>query len=111
MKAHHNGDADKELHAVLRDLRKDIDALRGDFASLSSDTVSLGKAGARSFSETVGDRIDNLAHKAKQTVDATVGNIDEKAKDLRDVVSENPVMSLGAAVALGFLLGRGILKP
>lgn len=111
MKAHHNGDADKELHAVLRDLRKDIDALRGDFASLSSDTVSLGRAGARSFSETVGDRIDTLAHKAKSTVGATVGGVEETAKDLRSTVSDNPLMSLGAAVALGFLLGRGILKP
>jgi ElaB/YqjD/DUF883 family membrane-anchored ribosome-binding protein len=107
---HRNSDADKELHSVLSALRKDIDALRSDFSSLSHDTVHLGKAGARSLSDTVGDRIDNLANRAKSTVRATVDGVEDSAKDLRTTVSENPLMALGAAVVLGFLLGRGLLK-
>jgi ElaB/YqjD/DUF883 family membrane-anchored ribosome-binding protein len=111
MKTHHNGDADKELHSVLRDLRKDIDALRSDFASLSSDTVALGKTGARSLSHTVGDRIDAIASKAKSTVSATVDGVEGSAKNLRETISDNPLASLGVAATIGFLLGRGMLKP
>lgn len=103
-------EGDKELRSVLHDLRKDIESLRSDVSSLRKDTVALGKAGAKSAAHKVGDGVDKVSHAAKAKLKDTTGTLDEVTQDLRTTVTENPITSLAAAVALGFAMGRGLFR-
>ncbi|HXI86609.1 MAG TPA: hypothetical protein VNH64_04075 [Parvularculaceae bacterium] len=99
-------DTEKEIHAALNALRKDLEALRGDVSALRKDTLALGKAGARRATDSVEDSVDHLAESAKEKLRSTIGSMEGSAKDIKTAVQENPIASLSAAVVLGFLIGR-----
>jgi ElaB/YqjD/DUF883 family membrane-anchored ribosome-binding protein len=82
-----------------RNIEKDIDALRGDFASLQADLQTLTKTLARRAKSAASDTADDLLARGRDGMAAVEGH-----------VAERPLASLliafGAGVALGKLLDR-----
>lgn len=82
-----------------RNIEKDIDALRSDFASLQSDLQTLTKTLARRAKTAAADTADDLLAKGRDGVAV-----------VEEHVAERPLASMliafGAGVALGKLLDR-----
>lgn len=95
---------------LIEALRADITALRSDVSSLKDDSVALGKAGVQRATDQVEEGYEHASKKAKKYAARAEKEVERGAESLRDTVSENPVMSLSAALALGFVLGRGLLR-
>lgn len=87
----------READAVRDDLerlKEDLKQMREDLSSLSSDAVKAAKAGASQAKDTIHDGVRAAAAKGRESVEM-----------MEDQISTHPLMAVGAAFALGMVLG------
>ncbi|WP_428410307.1 DUF883 family protein [Hyphococcus sp.] len=92
------------------DLRQDIEALRNDLKALRDDVLAIGAKKATDATETLDEQINKMRDRATKLMNAADEESRHAASAIEKNVKENPVASLSAAVALGFLLGRTFLR-
>ncbi|MAW81924.1 MAG: hypothetical protein CMI63_16940 [Parvularcula sp.] len=92
------------------DLRADIESLRNDLKALRDDVLAVGAKKATDASETLDEQITKMRTRANKLMDAADEETRHAASSIEKNVRKNPVASLGAAVAVGFLLGRSVLR-
>lgn len=92
------------------DLRKDMEALREDLKTLRDDVLAIGAKKATDASATLDDQLGKARERASKLMNAADEETRAAASAVEKNVRENPVASLSAAVALGFLLGRTFLR-
>ena len=92
------------------DLSKDIASLRDDLKTLRDDVLAIGAKKATDATETLDDQISKMRDRATKLMNAADEESRHAASALEKNVKENPVASLSAAVALGFILGRTVLR-
>lgn len=92
------------------DLQSDVEALRRDFASLSSDIVTLltdaveqGKVSAQSARE-------RLTQMASSGVEQAKARAADYGSQLDEQVKAHPLASLGIALGAGFLIGAWLRR-
>lgn len=89
----------KQEHPDDVSLKDDLRALKSDFAALRDDVMQIGKLKAADAT----DKASKLLHAADKETRAA-------GESIQQSVRENPIASLGAAVALGFVMGRTLLR-
>lgn len=87
-------------------LRRDIDKLKtdlrqvgGDLSSVTQNAVEAARAGAAVVKEQLGDHLQQVAEKGKESVQA-----------VRTQVAGHPLASVAAAFAVGALLGFSLSR-
>lgn len=80
-------------------LKTDLERLRADFAGLTEDAVHTARAGAAEAKE----RLAQGAHAA-----AARGR--ESAEAIEDQVAAHPFVALGAALAVGLVVGAALSR-
>lgn len=56
------------------------------------------------------DEIEKLKQKNKEILGDIEKNVDESTKELKKLIKNNPLLAVGAAFAVGFLVGRVLTK-
>lgn len=56
------------------------------------------------------DEVEKLKQKNKEILGDIEKNVDESTKELKKLIKNNPLIAVGAAFAVGFLVGRVITK-
>ncbi len=92
------------------DIRKDIESLRSDLKTLRDDVLAIGAKKATDATETLDEQISRMRDRATKLMHAADEESRHAASSIEKNVKENPVASLSAAVAFGFLLGRTVLR-
>lgn len=105
-------DTTKKKAAAASDaeLSEDLAALRKDLAALRDDVVALGAKRAVDAGEAVEDNVSKIRTEAEKFISSADKESRAAMSEVEKNVRENPVASLGAAAALGFLVGRVILR-
>lgn len=89
-----------------RDLRQDIDALRGDFDSLRKDVGQLVETLKGSTSERAEAELEDVRRRLnKLATDVRTGGR-EQVRNIESHIEERPLASLAVAFAVGLMLGR-----
>lgn len=101
---------EEDLTALLKELRGDIDTLRKDMHTLKKDAGKFGSASMHNAHDKVEDATDKVMKMGREKAKKFKHEAEEQTESLRDTVRDNPVASLGLAVAAGMILGRTILK-
>jgi ElaB/YqjD/DUF883 family membrane-anchored ribosome-binding protein len=91
-------------------LQRDLAALREDLKALRNDVVAIGSAKAKAASASVEDQLHRASDKAKKFISAADEETKGAFEAVRSNVRENPIASLGAAVAFGMIVGRGMFR-
>ncbi len=91
-------------------IKEDFAALRQDFVTLRNDLMSLGANKASQAGETLDAQLGKVKKKASKLLAAADEETRAAASAVEKNVRENPVASLSAAVAVGFLLGRSLFR-
>lgn len=102
-----NSAADSDAQSALHE---DIDALKKDFAALRDDIMKIGATKAEHAGEKLDQRVSEARERASGFFEAADQETRAAAEAVQKNVRENPVASLSAAVAFGFLLGRTVLR-
>lgn len=56
------------------------------------------------------DEIEKLKQKNKEILGDIERNVDESTKELKKLIKNNPLIAVGAAFVVGFLVGRVVTK-
>lgn len=56
------------------------------------------------------DEIEKLKQKNKEILGDIEKNVDESTKELKKLIKNNPLIAVGAAFVVGFLVGRVVTK-
>jgi len=91
-------------------LREDMEALKNDFAALRDDILKIGSKKAADASDKIDEQISEAREHASSLFAAADQETRAAAESIQKNVRENPVASLSAAVAIGFLLGRTVFR-
>lgn len=87
-------------------LREDVAALKGDMSALRHDVLAAGRHSVQTASHKLGE----VAGKTKSAVKSAINDLDLRADDLRSAITQNPLVSVAAAIAIGFFLGRAVTR-
>ncbi|GGC97826.1 DUF883 family protein [Aquisalinus flavus] len=101
---------DEDLASMLKELRGDLENLRKDMHTLQKDAGKFGSASMHNAQHKVEDATEKAIKMGRDKAKKFKHEAEEQTESLRDTVRENPVASLGLAVAAGMILGRTILK-
>jgi len=89
-----------------QDLRKDVDAIRADIEALRRDLVNV----VDTVKGTATDRADAEINALRQRLDKLATNVQttgrERLHSAEEQIEHHPLLSLGAAFAVGLALGR-----
>lgn len=94
----HNDDASTMREEVDR-LKADLQRLRLDMSHFGGDAMHAAKAGVAEAKERVSDAAHAAAKKGKESLDA-----------VESQVATHPFASLGAAFAVGMVIGLGLSR-
>jgi ElaB/YqjD/DUF883 family membrane-anchored ribosome-binding protein len=92
------------------ELNEDLAALRKDLAALRDDVLALTAKSAVNAGEAVEDNIARVRARAEDFISSADKETRAAMSSVEKNVRDNPVASLGAAAAVGFLLGRAFLR-
>jgi ElaB/YqjD/DUF883 family membrane-anchored ribosome-binding protein len=59
---------------------------------------------------TIEDEVEKFKQKNKEILGDIEKNVDESTKELKNLIKKNPLLAVGAAFAVGFLVGRVVTK-
>ena len=104
--------ATKKMAASASDaeLSEDLAALRKDLAALRDDVIALGAKKAVDAGEAFDESVSKLRERAEKFISSADKEGRAAMSAVEQNVQENPLASLGAAAAIGFLLGRAVLR-
>jgi len=92
-------DMARDLEVEFDAIKEDVSALRSDLAALLETVSQRGRTRLRESVEEAGDRLDELASRAR---DASQQGVD----DLSDHIASRPLSSVLLAFGLGTIIGR-----
>lgn len=92
------------------DFSEDLAALRKDLAALRDDVLALGAKKAVDTGEALDEGITKVRERAEKFISSADKEGRAAMSAVEKNVQENPLASLGAAAAIGFLLGRAVLR-
>lgn len=58
----------------------------------------------------IDDEVEKLKLKNKEILSDIEKNVDESTKELKKLIKNNPLIAVGAAFVVGFLVGRVVTK-
>lgn len=96
--------------ASSADLSEDLAALRKDLAALREDVLALAAKKAADAGEAIEERLSKVSERAEKFISSAEKEGRAAMSAVEKNVQENPLASLGAAAAIGFLLGRAVLR-
>lgn len=96
----------KDASPLMGGLREDFDRLRQEFMTMKTEAEEHRHSSLNARAQSVVDGVDDFAHK---TIDQAADQVDHRTRDLKRLVKDNPLLSLGIAAFAGFILGKGLL--
>jgi len=91
---------------MVATLKEDIAALKRDLETLKADVVTHGRLAGSAAADRLEAEIDALNDKASQVLGDARRKTEETADDFRTSVRKNPMSSVGAALAVGVVVGQ-----
>jgi ElaB/YqjD/DUF883 family membrane-anchored ribosome-binding protein len=104
----------------INELRKEIEALRSEYAEAKRSTAKAAARGARRFGaikDEVMEEASGLKDRLAEGAEEATADILEQLEELKDMlkdyegkaektVGDHPLAAVGGALAIGFLIGR-----
>jgi ElaB/YqjD/DUF883 family membrane-anchored ribosome-binding protein len=105
--------ARKDTAATIEDIRTDIHELRNDIARLAeqatalvSDTGNETLSDVRKRIQRIQDKLGNaVTEKGQEAAGAVLGMTENLGESLEESLRSRPIVTLAAALAIGFLFG------
>ena len=84
--------------------QKAVGSLQGDISAMADDLASLGLALGESASAEASAMLKSLRSRLDNLTEDASGLAREEIQQVRGTIAENPLIALGAAIGLGFVL-------
>ena len=91
---------------TLRALQADFAALRNDIDALKTTMVDRGQRVGETAAENLELQLKELSARVDQAVGEARNDVERHTENVRDTVRENPLSSVGGAMAVGMIIGR-----
>lgn len=91
----------------VQGLGRDIDTLKTDITHMAHDAAHAARSGATELRQGAMNAVESAKDKLEGAKDSAV----EAAASLKDLISKNPVASIGIAAGVGLLIGLVVFRP
>lgn len=98
-----NNKAEATPGDAVKDIERDIQALRDDLANLASQLTAAGKEQAEFAKDAAYAKADELRRRGEDAVERARANAEDVEAQIIDHVHEKPITSLAIAAGVGFL--------
>ncbi|GHC76583.1 DUF883 family protein [Limoniibacter endophyticus] len=88
---------------AVKDIERDIQALREDIANLASQLAAAGKEQAQAAKGAAYAKAEELRRRGEDAVERARANAEDVEAQIIDHVHEKPITSLAIAAGVGFL--------
>lgn len=89
----------------VEDLSKQIDALKGDIASIAQILSEMGRDQGNATAQRVRDTASDLRARGERQLHHAQAQAHELGGQAADAVRQQPAAAMGIAMGLGFILG------
>lgn len=91
--------------ATVDALKNELDALRAEFTALLGKLSDEAHATADEAKSELRARLRGMAADARHAADRARDKGEEYVADAQDLIARNPLTAVGAAAAVGFVIG------
>lgn len=91
---------------VIKALQSDFEALRKDIDRLKNNAMSNSETIASDAARRLERELEELTVRAREAIDDAGKASREQVDEVRTRVRENPLSSVGGALAIGLMVGR-----
>jgi ElaB/YqjD/DUF883 family membrane-anchored ribosome-binding protein len=88
-------------------LGQGVDTLKSDFGNLAHGAADAARSGVAELRQGAHSAVES----AKEKFEGAKETAADAAASLKDVISRNPVTSVGVAAAIGLVIGMVICRP
>lgn len=94
-----------EFKHDVRNLGQGVDALKADIGQLGRAGLDAAHSGAAELRQNAQHAVEVAREKAHENYEKAKESVTHAAHSMKDVITHNPIASIGIAAGVGLLLG------